>query len=136
MFFTILNQNEFRIATVAMFTCDLYAGPPPPHDLERLCTTMQLRVVDFVRVGYFIPRNDPLNRHKPSIILDGYPASLGFPIMHRVHAIYTHAYYCHHVKSCHPSDKQYTEFIIYTCSRFLIFNNKVSMARDALSDGL
>ena len=25
-FFTILNQKEFRIATVAMFTCDLYAG--------------------------------------------------------------------------------------------------------------
>ena len=22
----ILNQKEFRIATVAMFTCDLYAG--------------------------------------------------------------------------------------------------------------
>ena len=52
--FTILNQNEFRIATVAMFTCDLYAGSPPPHDLERLRTTMQRRVVDFVRVGYFI----------------------------------------------------------------------------------
>ena len=44
-FFTILNQKEFRIATVAMFTCDLYAGvvpqmSPPPHDLERLRTTM------------------------------------------------------------------------------------------------
>ena len=39
-FFTILNQKEFRIATVAMFTCDLYA----PHDLERLRTTM----VDFI----------------------------------------------------------------------------------------
>ena len=46
--FTILNQNEFRIATVAMFTCDLYAGSPPPNDLERLRTTMQRRVVDFV----------------------------------------------------------------------------------------
>ena len=48
-FFTILNQKEFRIATVAMFTCDLYAGvapqmSPPPHDLERLRTNM----VDFI----------------------------------------------------------------------------------------
>ena len=48
-FFTILNQKEFRIATVAMFTCDLYVGvgpqmSPPPHDLERLRTTM----VDFI----------------------------------------------------------------------------------------
>ena len=66
LFFTILNQNEFRIATVAMFTCDLYAGSPPPHDLERLRTTMQRRVVDFVRVGYFIPLNGPLNGHPPS----------------------------------------------------------------------
>ena len=67
VFFTILNQNEFRIATVAMFTCDLYAGSRPPHDLERLRTTMQRRVVDFVRVGYFIPLNGPYNRHPPSI---------------------------------------------------------------------
>ena len=67
--FTILNQNEFRIATVAMFTCDLYAGSPPPHDLERLRTTMQRRVVDFVRVGYFIPLNGPLNGHPPSDLL-------------------------------------------------------------------
>ena len=49
MFFTILNQKEFRIATVAMFTSDLYAGvvpqmSPPSHDLERLRTTM----VDFI----------------------------------------------------------------------------------------
>ena len=65
-FFSILNQNEFRIATVAMFTCDLYAGSPPPHDLERIRTTMQRRVVDFVRVGYFIPLNGPLNGHPPS----------------------------------------------------------------------
>ena len=49
-----------------MFTCDLYAGSPPPHDLERLRTTMQRRVVDFVRVGYFIPLNGPLNGHPPS----------------------------------------------------------------------
>ena len=42
-----------------MFTCDLYAGSP--HNLERLRTTMQRRVVDFVRVGYFIPLNGPLN---------------------------------------------------------------------------
>ena len=65
----ILNQNEFRIATVAMFTCDLYAGSPPPHDLERLHTTMQRRVVDFVRVGYFIPLNGPLNGQPPSMLL-------------------------------------------------------------------
>ena len=69
--FTILNQKEFRIATVAMFTCDLYAGvvlqmSPPPHDLERLRTTMQRRVVDFVLVWYFIPLNGPLNGHPPS----------------------------------------------------------------------
>ena len=49
VFFTILNQKEFRIATVAMFTCELYAGvvpqmSPPPHELERLRTTM----VDFI----------------------------------------------------------------------------------------
>ena len=48
-FFTILNQKEFRIAIVAMFTCDLYAGivpqmSPPPHDIERLRRTM----VDFI----------------------------------------------------------------------------------------
>ena len=68
-FFTILNQNEFRIATVAMFTCDLYAGSPLPHDLEWLRTTRQRRVVDFVRVGYFIPLNGPLNGHPPSVVL-------------------------------------------------------------------
>ena len=51
-----------------MFTCDLYAGSPPPHHLERLRTTMQRRVVDFVRVGYFIPPNGPLNGHPPSIL--------------------------------------------------------------------
>ena len=78
-FFTILNQNEFRIAPVAMFTCDRYAGvvpqmSPPPHDLERLRTTMvdfivmgtQRRVLDFVRVGHFIPLNGPLHGHPPS----------------------------------------------------------------------
>ena len=74
-FFTILNQKEFRIATVAMFTCDLYAEvvpqmSPRPHDLERLRTTMvdfivmgtRRRVVDFVRVGYLIPLNGPVER--------------------------------------------------------------------------
>ena len=66
LFFMILNQNEFCIATVAMFTWDLYAGSPPPHDLKRLRTTMQRRVVDFVRVGYFIPLNGPMNGHPPS----------------------------------------------------------------------
>ena len=65
---TVLNQNEFRIATVAMFTCDLYAGSPPQYDLERLRTTMQRRVVDFVRLGYFIPLNGPLNGHPPSLV--------------------------------------------------------------------
>ena len=50
-----------------MFTCDLYAGSPPPHDLERLRTTMQRRVVDFVRVGYFIPLSGPLSGHPPSL---------------------------------------------------------------------
>ena len=45
----ILNQNEFRIATIAMLTSDLNAGvvpqmSPPLHDLERLRTT----VVDFI----------------------------------------------------------------------------------------
>ena len=50
LFFTILNlKKKIRIATVAMFTCDLHAGvvpqmSPPPHDLERLRTTM----VDFI----------------------------------------------------------------------------------------
>ena len=82
-FFTILNQKEFRIATVAMFTCNLSAGvvpqmSPPPHDLERLRTTMVdfivifnrgRSVVDVVRVAYFIPLNGPLNGHPPSIVL-------------------------------------------------------------------
>ena len=50
--FTKLNQNEFRIATIAMFTSDLNAGvvpqmSPPLHDLERLRTTM----VDYL-IGY------------------------------------------------------------------------------------
>ena len=63
-----------------MFTCDLYAGvvphmSPPPHDLERLRTTMAdfivifnrgRSVVDFVRVAHFIPLNGPLNGHPPS----------------------------------------------------------------------
>ena len=52
--FTILNQKEFRIATVAMFTCDLYVGvvpqmSQPPHDLERLRTTMVDLIVIFNR---------------------------------------------------------------------------------------
>ena len=47
--FVFCDQKEFRIVTVAMFTCDIYAGvvpqmSPPPHDLERLRTTM----VDFI----------------------------------------------------------------------------------------
>ena len=53
-FFTILNQKEFRIATVAMFTCDLYAGVVPQmsptlHDPERLRTTMVDVIVIFNR---------------------------------------------------------------------------------------
>ena len=53
-FFAILNQKEFRIATVAMFTSDLYAGvvpqmSPPLHDLERLRTTMVDVIVIFNR---------------------------------------------------------------------------------------
>ena len=63
-----------------MFTSDLNAGvdpqmSPPLRDLERLRTTMVdftvifnrgRRVVDFVRVGYFILLNGPLNGHPPS----------------------------------------------------------------------
>ena len=54
LFFTILNQKEFRIATVAMFACDLCAGvvpqmSPPPHDLERLRTTLVYFIVIFNR---------------------------------------------------------------------------------------
>ena len=50
--FMTKNKKEFRIATVAMFTCDVYAAvfphmsPPPPtktaHDLARLRTTGRL----------------------------------------------------------------------------------------------
>ena len=61
----ILRYIEYRTST----TCDLYVGSPPPHDLERLRTTMQRRVVDFVRVGYFIPLNGPLTGHPPSMTL-------------------------------------------------------------------
>ena len=44
-----IKSNEFRIATIAMFTSDLNAGDvpqmsPPLHDFERLRTTM----VDFI----------------------------------------------------------------------------------------
>ena len=54
VFFMIFNQKEFRIATVAMFTGDLYAEvvpqmSPPPHDLERLRTTMVYFIVIFNR---------------------------------------------------------------------------------------
>ena len=52
--FVFYDQKEFRIATVAMFTCDIYAGvvpqmSPPPHDLERLRTTMVDVIVIFNR---------------------------------------------------------------------------------------
>ena len=63
-------------------------------------------------------------------VLDGYPASLGFPIMHQVYVILN----CHHIKSFHPPVKQYTtthhntEFKYYTCSLFFISNTKVSRA--------
>ena len=48
-FYDIKSKRIFRIATVAMFTCDLYAGvvpqmSSPPYDLERLRTSM----VDFI----------------------------------------------------------------------------------------
>ena len=44
-----IKSKRISIATVAMFTCDLYAEvvpqmSPPPHDLERLRATM----VDFI----------------------------------------------------------------------------------------
>ena len=48
---------------------------------------------------------------------------------------------CHHIKSCDPSVKQYimthhnTEFIMYTCSLFFIYNTKVSRPRAALWNG-
>ena len=79
-FFTILNQKEFRMATVAMFTCDLIAGvvpqmSSPPHDLERLRTTMvdfivifnrERSVVSLTLYGYFIPLNGLLSGHPPN----------------------------------------------------------------------
>ena len=45
LFFTILNQKEFRIATVAMFTSDLNVGvvpqmSPPPHDYGRFYSSI------------------------------------------------------------------------------------------------
>ena len=63
-FFTILNQNEFRIATIAMFTSDLNAGvvpqmSPPLHDIERLRTTM----VDFIVVEWY-PEQMPPATHQ------------------------------------------------------------------------
>ena len=80
-----IKSTKIRIATVAMFTCDLYVGvvphmSPPPHDLERLRTTMVDFIVIlnrgrsvvswtlYVWVRYFIPLNGPLNGHPPSIL--------------------------------------------------------------------
>ena len=60
LFFTILNQKEFRIATsVAMFTSDLNAGvvpqmSPPPHDLERLRTTMVDLIVLSLKLVFMV----------------------------------------------------------------------------------
>ena len=59
LFFTILNQKEFRIATVAMFTSDLKAGvvpqmSPPPHDLERLRTTMADFIVLSIKLVFMV----------------------------------------------------------------------------------
>ena len=60
LFFTAKNQKEFRIATVAMCRCDLYAAvfpqmspPPPTKNCARLRTTTndyaQLStIVDFI----------------------------------------------------------------------------------------
>ena len=50
-----LNQNEFRIATIEMFTSAPNAGvvpqmSPPLHDLERLRTTLVDCIVIFNRV--------------------------------------------------------------------------------------
>ena len=48
LFFTTTNQKEFRIATVAIFRCDLYAAafpqmspPPPTKNCARHHTTTQ-----------------------------------------------------------------------------------------------
>ena len=59
LFFTILNQTEFRIATVAMFTSDLNAGvvpqmSPPPHDRERLRTTMVDCIVLSIKLVFMV----------------------------------------------------------------------------------
>ena len=59
LFFTILNQKEFRIATVAMFTSDLNAGvvpqmSPPPHNLERLRTTMVNFIVLSIKLVFMV----------------------------------------------------------------------------------
>ena len=58
-FFTILNQKKYRIATVAMFTSDLNAGvvpemSPPPHDLERLRTTMVDVIVLSIKLVFMV----------------------------------------------------------------------------------
>ena len=38
VFYDIKSKKEFRIATVAMFTCDLYAGVVPQmRELSRRC---------------------------------------------------------------------------------------------------
>ena len=71
-FFTILNQKEFRIATVAMFTCDLYAGvvpqmSPPPHELERLRTTM----VDWFYALTYINYWTKLSSNEPGADVQG-----------------------------------------------------------------
>ena len=54
-------------------SCNVYmrslCGITTAADLERLRTTMQRRVVDFVRGGYFIPLNGPLDGHPPSHLL-------------------------------------------------------------------
>ena len=59
LFFTILNQKEFRIATVAMFTSDLNAGvvpqmSPPPHDFERQRTTMADFIVLSIKLVFMV----------------------------------------------------------------------------------
>ena len=73
----------------------------------------------------------PCHIYKP----DGYPASLGFPIMYQGHAKHP-VHNCHHIKSCHPPVKQYTTThhtpSLYSRTLFFICDTEVSRARAAL----
>ena len=91
-----------------------------------------------IRVTCGVPQGSIIRANFIYIVLDGYPASLRFPIMHRVMMPYAPNHNCHHIKSCYPSVKQYilthrnTELIIYTCSLFVICNTKVPRASAGL----